>query len=149
MLERLSYGAYLARRTGLPVVLSGTEREVIAMRATLARDYGIAVRWVDDRSRDTFQNAAFSARLLQAQHLTRILLVTSASHEYRAVQEFTAAGFEVVPAPAGSWAPPQRGPLYYVPSAQGMARASEALYELLGVPARAVLAATHLRRQAP
>lgn len=149
LLERLSYGAYVARRTGLPVLVSGTAPEVLAMRATLARDFGVEVRWAEAESRDTFQNAQFSARLLKPEHVTRIVLVTSASHEWRAVQEFTSAGFQVVPAPAGAWAPQPVDLGHYVPSAAGLQHSSDALYELLGDLARQFLAATHLRRQAP
>jgi uncharacterized SAM-binding protein YcdF (DUF218 family) len=149
LLERLSYGAYVARRTGLPVLVSGTAREVLAMRATLARDFGIEVRWLEGESRDTFQNAEFSARLLKPEHVTRIVLVTSATHEWRAVQEFTSAGFQVVPAPAGGWASQPVDLTYYLPSAAGLQHSSDALYELLGDLARQFFAATHLRRQAP
>jgi uncharacterized SAM-binding protein YcdF (DUF218 family) len=150
LLERLSYGAYVARRTGLPVLVSGTAPEVLAMRATLARDFGVEVRWAEAESRDTFNNAEFSARLLKPEHVTRIVLVTSANHEWRAVQEFTGAGFEVVPAPAGGWAPQPVDPVYhYVPNAAGLQRSSEALHELLGELARQLFVATHLRRQAP
>ncbi|GAC1691985.1 MAG: YdcF family protein [Steroidobacteraceae bacterium] len=148
LLERVTYGAYVARRTGLPVLVSGTGREVLAMRATLARNFGIEVRWVEGESRDTFQNAGFSARLLRAARVTRIVLVTSASHEWRAVQEFRSAGFEVVPAPAGGWAPQAVDILYYVPSAAGLQRSADAIYELLGDVARRLFAATRLRRQA-
>lgn len=149
LLERLSYGAYVARHTGLPVLVSGTAREVLAMRATLARDFGVEVRWAEGQSRDTFQNAEFSAGLLRAQHVTRIVLVTSASHEWRAVQEFTSAGLEVVPAPAGGWAPPTIDLFYYLPNTLGLQRSAEALYELIGDLARRLFAAAHLRRQAP
>jgi uncharacterized SAM-binding protein YcdF (DUF218 family) len=149
LLERLSYGAYVARRTGLPVLVSGTAPEVLAMRATLGRDFGVEVRWAEAESRDTFQNAQFSARLLKPEHVTRIVLVTSASHEWRAVQEFTSAGFQVVPAPAGTWAPQPVDLSHYVPSAAGLQHSSDALYELLGDLARQFLSATHLRRQAP
>lgn len=150
LLERVSYGAYLARRTGLPVLVSGSGREVAAMRATLLRNFGVEVRWADDESRDTFQNAAFSARILKAAHVTRILLVTSAGHEWRAVQEFTSAGLAVVPAPAGGLSPPpQPSLIYYLPNAYALERATAALYELLGDLVRQLLAATHLRRQAP
>lgn len=149
LLERLSYGAYLARHTKLPVLVSGTSREAQAMRSSLERDFGVQVRWSDDQSRDTFQNAQFSARILKAQHLTRILLVTSANHEWRAVQEFTSAGLTVVPAPAGSWSAPVTNALFYVPNAVGLQRSTEALYELLGDLARQFFAFSHLRRQAP
>jgi uncharacterized SAM-binding protein YcdF (DUF218 family) len=149
LLERVNYGAYLARRTGLPVLVSGTARDVAAMSATLARSFGVQVRWADDQSRDTFQNAQFSARLLKAEHVTRIVLVTSANHEWRAVQEFRSAGLEVLPAPAGGWSPPERDAQFYLPGSVGLQRSAEALYELLGDVARRFFAASHLRRQAP
>ncbi len=150
LLERVSYGAYLARHTGLPVLVSGNGREVVAMRATLLRNFGVEVRWADDESRDTFQNAAFSARILRAANVTRILLVTSAGHEWRSVQEFTSAGFTVVPAPAGGLSISTYSSVaYYLPNANALERATEALYELLGDVARRFLAASHLRRQAP
>jgi uncharacterized SAM-binding protein YcdF (DUF218 family) len=150
LLERVSYGAYLAHHTGLPVLVSGSGQETLAMQATLARDFGVGVRWVEGESRDTFQNARFSARLLKGEHVHRILLVTSASHEWRAVQEFTSAGFDVVPAPAESWVPPPASSFaLYVPSALGLERSAEALYELLGDLVRRFFAASDLRRQAP
>ncbi len=149
LLERLSYGAYVARRTRLPVLVSGTAHEVLAMRVTLERDFGVEVRWAEAQSRDTFQNAQFSARLLHPEHVTRIVLVTSAAHEWRAVQEFTSAGFEVVPAPAGAWAAQSVDLIHYLPSAGGLEHSSDALYELLGDLARRFFAATHLRRQGP
>jgi uncharacterized SAM-binding protein YcdF (DUF218 family) len=147
LLERVSYGAYLARYMHLPVVVSGNDGEVLAMQATLLRDYGIAVSWADAQSRDTFQNAQFSAQLLAAKKLRRILLVTSAAHEWRAVAEFRSAGLEVVPAPAGAWEPPDDRRWNYVADVGSLQRSAEALYELLGETVRQVLAATHLRRQ--
>src|SRR5258707_1242756 len=50
LLERLTYGAFLAHHPGLPVLVSGTAEEGLAMRASLARDFGVEVRWVEDRS---------------------------------------------------------------------------------------------------
>src|SRR5450755_3002097 len=38
-LERLAYGAFIARRTGLPVLVTGFEGEAVAMRATLRRNF--------------------------------------------------------------------------------------------------------------
>lgn len=147
LLERLSYGAYLQRKTHLPVVVSGTASEALVMQATLMRDYGIQVTWADARSRDTFQNAQFSAQLLSANKLHRILLVTSAAHEWRAAQEFRSAGLEVVPAPTEVWEPPSEPRFRFVANGGDLQRSSEALYELLGDAVRRFFAATHLRRQ--
>jgi uncharacterized SAM-binding protein YcdF (DUF218 family) len=117
------------------------------MRSSLARNFGIEVRWVEDQSRDTFQNAQFSARLLKAAGVSRILLVTDSAHEWRASQEFASAGFTVVPAPSGVWAPRETGLLRYLPAPAALTRSTTALYELLGDLVRRGLAALRLRRQ--
>jgi uncharacterized SAM-binding protein YcdF (DUF218 family) len=146
LLERLAYGAYLAHRTALPVLVSGDFAETESMHTVLARDFGVATRWVESHSRDTFQNALFSAPILRAAGVSRILLVTSAAHEYRAAHEFEAAGFEVVPAPVGVFEPPEPNPTRYLPSVAGLRRSTEALYELIGDLARRLFALLHLRR---
>ena len=148
-LERVSYGAYLARRTGLPVLVSGSAGEALAMRTMLARDFGITARWVNGESRDTFDDAQLSARLLKADGVARVVLVTSATHEWRAAQEFASAGLAVEPAPVHVWAPQPRGLEDYLPNAVGLLESREALYEILGDVARRVLAVTHLRRHGP
>ena len=149
LLARVNYGAFVARRTRLPVLVSGTAAEAPAMRAALARDFDIPTRWMEDRSRDTFQNAQFSARLLKPAGVTRIILVTDADHEWRAVGEFASAGFSVVPAPVGLYVPGEITVLSYVPSARALARSSAALGELIGNVMREALAVLHLRRQSP
>jgi len=147
LLERLSYGAYVAHSTGLPVLVTGFNIEAVAMRATLQRNFGIEAHWVDDQAFDTFQNARNSARILNAAEIRRIVLVTGATHMRRSVHEFTAAGLEVVPAPAGMLAKRDLGVRGYLPTPEALMRSHAAVYELLGEPVRAFLSATHLRRQ--
>jgi uncharacterized SAM-binding protein YcdF (DUF218 family) len=149
LLERVDYGAFVARRTRLPVLVSGTPGETRAMAASLARDFNVATRWVEDRSRDTFENAAFSARLLKPAGVTRIILVTSADHEWRATREFASAGLVVTPAPVGVYAPHRLSVRSYLPSTTALMASTGAIYELLGNAARVTLAALHLRRQTP
>jgi len=146
LLERVSYGAYVARRTGLPVLVSGTAEDVAAMSAVLSRDFGIRTRWIEGQSRDTFENAQFSSRLLQADGVTRILLVTSSVHEWRATREFTSSGLAVEPAPVHVWVSHHHIAIDYLPDAHGLQQSSDALHELVGDAARALLAWTHLRR---
>ena len=145
-LERLAYGAYLAHRTGLPVLVTGTPTEAQAMRATLARHFAVPVRWVESHSRDTFENAQLSASILRAQGITRVLLVTDAAHEWRASAEFQSAGLAVVPAPVNVWAPSQHDLSSFLPNSSALLQSTAAVYELLGDPARRVMAALHLRR---
>lgn len=146
-LSRVIYGAFVARRTSLPVELSGAPEEAVAMSATLTRDLGINARWIESHSGDTFENARFSARLLRPEGIHRIILVTDASHEWRAAHEFTAAGFDVIPAPVGGAAPRAHGVMGYIPGPSGMERSYSAIYELIGEPVRQLMAALHFRRQ--
>ena len=147
-LERLNYGAFLARRTSLPVLVSGSPEEASAMRTTLSRDFGISTRWFENRSGDTFENARFSARMLHADGVHRIVLVTSSAHEWRAAHEFMGAGLQVVPAPVGVPTRDLRVPRF-LPSAEGMMLSYAAVYELIGEPVRQLFAMLHLRRQQP
>ncbi len=146
LLERLSYGAFIARKTGLPILVTGYQVEAAAMRATLLRNFELDPRWVDSEAYDTFENARNSARLLEAGGVHRVILVTAASHLWRSVHEFTDAGMEVVPAPAGMLAARNPGIWRYIPSPDALHRGCIAINELLGEPVRAFLAATHLRR---
>jgi uncharacterized SAM-binding protein YcdF (DUF218 family) len=146
LLERLSYGAYIARKTGLPILVTGFGIEASAMHDTLLRNFDISARWVDDQAYDTFENARDSVRLLKADGINRIVLVTHATHMWRSVHEFTAAGIEVVPAPAGILDQRYSDITSYLPSTEALLRACVAINELLGEPVREFLAATHLRR---
>jgi uncharacterized SAM-binding protein YcdF (DUF218 family) len=148
-LERVDYGAYIARRTSLPVLVTGSNSEAGAMRATLMRNLNITPRWVDTRSGDTFDNARFSARLLRADHVSRIILVTTGTHEWRAAHEFMAAGLQVVPAPVGNRIPQPLHVDSFVPNVRALMSSHEAVYELIGEPVRELFALLHLRRQQP
>jgi uncharacterized SAM-binding protein YcdF (DUF218 family) len=66
---------------------------------------------------------------------------------WRAVQEFTEAGFEVVAAPVGVLASRDFGILRLLPNPEALLRSYMAIYEILGEPARLFLSATHLRRE--
>lgn len=137
-LERLRYGAFLQRKTGLPVLVSGGapfgERFPIAelMRVALARDFQVPVRWVEGRSRDTIENARYSFEVLQAAGVTRIYLVTHAWHLRRAVPLFERAGFKVTPAPTAFTSVSTTALLGYFPSAGALAFSSRALHERIG-----------------
>ncbi len=146
LLERLTYGAYVAHHTGLPILVTGNGIEARAMRDSLVRNFAIEPRWIEDRAYDTFDNASNSAQLLRADGVQSIVLVTSAEHLWRASHEFAATGLQVIPAPAGVWAERDLGVLRFLPDAQALLRSYLATYELLGEPVRELLALSHLRR---
>ncbi|MBI2603800.1 MAG: YdcF family protein [Deltaproteobacteria bacterium] len=105
-LVRTAYGVDLHRRTKLPILVSGGSveeglvPEAELMRESLETTFQVPVRWVEDRSHNSIENAKFSAEIIQREGIRRILLVTQAWHMRRAVQAFSKAGFDVVPAPA-------------------------------------------------
>lgn len=131
-LLRLVYGARVAHETGLPVLVSGSRLEAVAMSDVLRRDLAVTPRWVEDHSRDTRQNAQMSAAILSRSGVHRIVLVTSSAHMARAVVEFEAAGIAVVAAPAEMWTRRERGVLVWEPNANALVRSQRALYEVLG-----------------
>jgi len=106
-LQRLRYGAHLARETGLPVLVTGAAPaaglagEAELMREVLQREFGVGVRWFDGDARHTADNARHAAALLRADGVQRVLLVTSAFHMPRARRIFEQQGLDVVPAPTG------------------------------------------------
>lgn len=128
-LQRIRYGAWLARRTAKPVGFAGglgwgaadlqRESEAAVARRVLQEDYGIPVRWVDEHSRDTQENAQRMAQQLRRDQVRRIALVTDATHMPRAVAEFRRTGLEVVPAPTGFPVPRSRELLEWLPSSVG------------------------------
>ncbi len=131
-LERLVYGARLARRTRLPVLISGSRFETASMSDFLHQDLGVTAQWLENRSRDTHQNAQFSAVILARAGVHKVVLVTSAAHMARSVVEFNQAGIEAVPAPAAMWTRRDKGVLAFIPNADALVRSQRALYEGLG-----------------
>ncbi|MGH7213047.1 MAG: YdcF family protein, partial [Acetobacteraceae bacterium] len=69
-LWRLAAGVRLQQRTHLPILVTGGrlaphDPPIAALMAqTLAADFGTTARWQEDRSRDTWRNAAYSAPML-------------------------------------------------------------------------------------
>jgi uncharacterized SAM-binding protein YcdF (DUF218 family) len=104
-LERVRYGAWLARSSGLPVLVTGgrppvgKRAEAEVMRDALEQEFGVPVRWVEKASRNTRENARKSAEILLPLGVKRIALVMHGFDVNRARAEFSDAGFEVIAAP--------------------------------------------------
>ncbi|MET0311554.1 MAG: YdcF family protein, partial [Burkholderiaceae bacterium] len=133
--ERLRYGLFLSKMTGLPVAYSGgvgwsgspdapAEADAAAAYARLA---GQALRWSEAKSRDTQENAQRLREMLQPEGVKTVLLVTHAWHMPRSERYFEAAGFSVVPAPMGFTGPVDRDLLEWLPSAHGLMASRQVL----------------------
>jgi uncharacterized SAM-binding protein YcdF (DUF218 family) len=144
-LARLRYGAWLARHSGKPLAFAGgvgwaaagtrTASEGAVAQRVLKEEYGLTLGWLDDRSRDTAENARRMEQLLQRDKVRRIALVTDATHMPRAAAAFRAAGFEVLPAPTDFPVAAGRPLLEWLPSDEGARLCRQVLREWL---ARAV-----------
>ena len=142
-LERLRYGIWLHRETGLPVAFSGgvgwgaasgpAEAEVAERMA--AREFGVPLKWIESESRDTRENARRSVALLERNGVKRIVLVTHGWHMLRALGEFqtAAAGkIEIVPAPMAMARLAHGRLIDWLPTPEGFANVHNLLREALG-----------------
>ena len=147
-LERLRYGLWLGRETGIPVAFSGgtgwaqsagiSEAEVASHIA--AQEFGRPLKWVEGDSRDTRENAMRTVPLLKAADVRRLLLVTHGWHMPRAKHAFeqSAAGaIAIEPAPMGLARHNQVGILDWLPSQHGFDRNRHVLREWAGMLAGA------------
>jgi uncharacterized SAM-binding protein YcdF (DUF218 family) len=142
--ERLRYGLWLGRATGAPVAFSGgvgwadvdggTPEAQIAARIA-AQEFGQPLKWTEDRSRDTRQNAALTVALLKAQGIRQVLLVTHDHHQARALRAFRDAAqdaMQIVPAPLGTLSLRASRPIDWLPTELGLRQVRQVLHEAIG-----------------
>ena len=139
-MQRLRYGVWLARRAGLPIVVTGGALEAdatpLAVLATrvLTEEYGIEPLVAEAASDTTWENAFFTARLLERAGIRHIALVTHAFHIERARHSFAQAGLEVVAAPTGFYGDDSGPPALtdWLPSTRALTMSYIALHEHVG-----------------
>jgi len=138
--DRLVHAAALYKAGKAPVLLlTGGAADDVRTEAEQMKDI-LAVMGIptanmilEPDSRNTYDNAVYSAALLKARGMQRILLVTSAYHMRRAAALFEAQGLEVVPSPTdyqvlvvSETLPP------WLPLVGNLARTTTALHEIVG-----------------
>ena len=138
--QRLLHGVRLARATGLPLLVSSGKpdgidpAEGVVMRDVLTRDILLAPKWVEAESRNTVENAEFSARILRRERISTIVLVTDAMHMRRARYLFERNGLSVVAAPSNfSGATPHLNARNFIPSLGAMDATYAGFNELGGL----------------
>ena len=140
-LLRLRYGALLAKRFDLPLLVTGgrpknaTQTEAAVVGDNLEREVAVKVPRQEGGSRETAGKASLSAAILRDAGIRRIVLVTQAFHMPRAARLFRAAGLEVVPAPTHFKTAGRSplGPLDLLPQSNALRNSYFALHEWLGI----------------
>lgn len=143
-LERLRYGVWLSRETGIPAAFSGgkgwgavqsaSEAEVAARIA--AQEFNRPLRWTEDQSRDTHENAQRTVPLLKKAGITHIVLVTHGFHMPRAQHAFDEVardnGIRIEAAPMGLSSGVEAPNLAWMPTGLGYMRSRNAMREVVG-----------------
>ena len=102
-LARVYLAAQAYRQLKLKVAVTGGRArgahvpEASLMKSVLESDFGVPVSWIEDRSRTTYENALFTTKLLRADNVSTVVLVTDAWHMRRALWSFEHVGLHAIP----------------------------------------------------
>ncbi len=138
-LQRLREAAAVARQTGLPVLVSGGVVDSAAppvgniMALSLAADFGITPRWIENRSATTWENAQDSAAILRQAGISTVLLVTHDWHMRRAMLAFAQTGLIAIPRPTLPLGALNLQVWSFLPSASAWVTSYDALHEWIGL----------------
>lgn len=136
-LERLRYGAHLQQQSGKPILVSGGapyggRPEADAMAESLKHDFHAKTIWIENQSKDTTENAAYSAAILKQHSIKNFALVSQAWHLPRSKTLFEQQGFTVTLAGTGYTTGEQYPVAQWLPDASALLKSSIAVKEYLG-----------------
>lgn len=140
MVARTITAVRLQKKLNVPIIISGgnvfkgRKAEAPIVKRFLV-DLGIpeSKLIIEDKSRDTIENAKYSKKIFEKLKYKKPILVTSAFHMKRSIMSFKKAGIEVVPFPANfrTWANMKYMWQDYLPN--GFGGVSVAMHEYLGL----------------
>jgi uncharacterized SAM-binding protein YcdF (DUF218 family) len=112
------------------------QAEAIYTKAMLV-DWGVPSEAIllEEKSRNTYENAIQTNKLMEQNQIDNVLLVTSAFHMPRALETFKAAGIHVTPAPTTYSVTEHTQPvlLDWLPSLGNLRRLEALIHEKLGI----------------
>jgi uncharacterized SAM-binding protein YcdF (DUF218 family) len=138
-LERLDFAAHAYRQLNLRIAVTGGKTEgahtaeATLMKAVLEGDFHVPATWVETQSRNTFENALYTQKLLQADHITTVVLVTHAWHMRRALWSFERVGLRAIPYPVPLTYEQSDRADDYLPSMRAIGESYLALHEAIGL----------------
>lgn len=140
MTARIVTAVRLQARLDLPVIVTGGRVfhmpvSEAAVAARLLADLGVPADRIllEERARDTAENARYCAAICRRQGFARPILVTQSLHMKRAVLAFEAAGLPVTPFPVAIRARLDRPGHWTEWLPQGFESLRNALHEALGL----------------
>lgn len=138
-LERMRYASYLQQHTQLPLLITGASpngnSEAKIMAQEMQQFFHTPVKWQEDQAKTTKENAIYTAKILQAEHIQKIILVTNQWHMQRAKLLFERQGFQVLPASVGAGLIPESYGLnlmHFIPQAGALNANMQLLKEWVG-----------------
>ena len=100
------------------------------MANVLEREFFVPVQWIESESKDTVENASFSARILKQNDISTIAVITHSGHMSRAKMAFESLGLTVIAAP--TVLPAQKleviSASHFLPSFAGYAQTRNIIY---------------------
>lgn len=142
MSARLVTAVRLQKRLNIPIIISGgkvykhKDSEAPIVKRLLI-DLGVPEKKViiEDKSRDTIENAKYTKEICKKYGFKKPILVTSAYHIRRSVMSFEKVDMDVIPFPANfkTWKNKKYDWVDYLPQADEIENSYRALHEYIGL----------------
>jgi uncharacterized SAM-binding protein YcdF (DUF218 family) len=126
-----------------PVIVSGGSTDTASSAPPIAllmrdflRDHGVTAAdlIVEDRSRTTHENAVECRKLLEERRIRKVILVTDATHMFRAMRSFRKQGIDAVPSACAHRATQfEWGVFDFLPSPNAVQNHERTMHEWLGI----------------
>jgi uncharacterized SAM-binding protein YcdF (DUF218 family) len=126
------------RRLHLPIAVSGGRvadwHVAVAqlMKSALEEYFGIPVAWSEEVSRTTYENALYTARLLQREQINTVVVIAQAADLPRAIWSFERVGMHAIPWPAPRSSLRLDQAQYFVPQSRAFEESFHVLHEIIG-----------------
>lgn len=140
-LWRLRYAAKVANELQVPLLISGgrvfpndDEAEATLAEDVLHDAFNVNAVLLETNSRNTWENALYSAELLEQHNMDHIVLVTHAYHMRRAILAFQQTSTKVYPLATGFESTNRRKSwIDWIPTASALLESKIALHEHIGL----------------
>ena len=137
-LERLAFGAQIYRRLRLPVLVSGgpiDDRPISLaglMQQELEQDFSVPVTFIENKSKNTFENALYATPILKSNGISNIIVVTQDRDLRRALWSFSELGIHASSFGRHNFFP-RISIIDFLPSTKSLLECTYELHEILGL----------------